>query len=61
VAAGAATVVCNGATTGNALWGSTVTVVFAPGVVTTGVVTGPGVAAALPLLPRTPIVLPSLP
>jgi hypothetical protein len=76
VVAGVATVTCNGATAGNALQGSTVTVVFAPGVVVTGTITGPGGIGAAgaglflpplppppppPLLPPPPMVPPVMP
>jgi hypothetical protein len=44
-------VACTGTTAGNALQGSTVTVVFAAGVTATGIVTG---TIALPLLPPPP-------
>jgi hypothetical protein len=67
VAAGAATVSCVGTTGANALQGSLVTVVFAPGVAAAGTVSGPGAAAAggaaravvavvavVPLLPPLP-------
>jgi hypothetical protein len=59
VQVGASTVACNGTTVGNALQGSTVTVVFAPGVTSTGIITGPGASAAAgavvpPLLPPPP-------
>jgi hypothetical protein len=66
VVAGVVTVVCNGITAANALQGSVVTVVFAPGVVAVGTVTGPGagaglaglgVAGVLPLLPPPPPIL----
>jgi hypothetical protein len=59
VGAGAGTVTCNGTTAGNALQGSTVTVVFAAGIVATGTVSGPGVLPLLPPLP--PLLLPPLP
>ena len=39
---GTTTVACTGTTAGNALQGSTVTVVFAPGVVSVGTINGPG-------------------
>jgi hypothetical protein len=61
VAAGAGTVGCGGTTGANALQGSTVVVVFGPGRIATGTVTGPGPRAllALPLLPPPPpLVLP---
>jgi hypothetical protein len=70
VVAGVATVACNGVTAANALQGSMVTVVFAPGVVAVGTVTGPGAGAglarlgaagALPLLPPPPPILLPLP
>ncbi|HEY7060936.1 MAG TPA: hypothetical protein VII06_05605 [Chloroflexota bacterium] len=67
VVVGVPTVTCSGTTVGNALQGSTVTVVFAPGVVVTGTITGPGAAAALaaaippPLPPPPPPPLPLLP
>jgi hypothetical protein len=63
VVAGVPTVACNGTTAGNALQGSTVTVVFAAGVVSVGTITGPGVAAVVaPLLPPPPpIILPPPP
>jgi hypothetical protein len=67
VAAGAATVACAGTTPANALQTSTVTVVFAPGVVAVGVIRGPGAgAAAVPLLlpppisPSSPPIMPPL-
>jgi hypothetical protein len=68
--AGAASVSCMGTTGANALRGSVVTVVFAPGVTAVGSVTGPGGASgtgtlvatiAVPLLPPPPpILLPPL-
>jgi hypothetical protein len=73
VAADAGTVACAGTTSGNALQGSVLTVVFAPGVVAVGTVTGPGPAvpagaaplggAAVSLLlpPPPPILLPPPP
>jgi hypothetical protein len=51
VVAGASSVACSGTTIRNALQGSTVTVVFAAGVTSTGTVSGPG---ARPLLPPPP-------
>jgi hypothetical protein len=55
VVAGVTTVACSGTTAGNALQGSTVTVVFAPGVTSTGTITGPGAAAVvIPVLPPPP-------
>src|SRR5262249_3016130 len=56
VAAGVTTVTCTGTTTGNALQGSTVTVVFAPGITVTGTIPGPrGIANHIPpLLPPPP-------
>jgi hypothetical protein len=51
VAVGAPTVSCVGVTAGNALQGSTVTVVFAPGVVVVGTVTGPAGAPPAPAAP----------
>jgi hypothetical protein len=66
VVAGVATVACNGTTTGNALQGSTVTVVFAPGVTSTGIITGAGPVVPtptpvrfIPPVPALPPVLPS--
>jgi hypothetical protein len=67
VAAGVGTVSCVGTTAANALQGSTVVVVFGPGLIATGSVTGPGPRAAqallaLPLLPPPPpLLLPPLP
>jgi len=65
VAAGTPTVTCVGTTTGNALQGSTVTVVFPGGAKVTGTVTGPGLVALVPPLPPPPppppIVLPPVP
>jgi hypothetical protein len=61
VAAGAATVVCAGTTAGNALQTSTVTVVFAPGVTSVGVINGPGAGAAAAPLPLLPAVFPPPP
>jgi hypothetical protein len=59
VAAGAGTVGCGGTTAANALQGSTVVVVFGPGRIATGTVSGPGPRAllALPLLPPPPPLL----
>jgi hypothetical protein len=64
VAVGGGTVACIGTTAANALQGSVVTVVFAPGVVATGTVTGPGIGpgalgpvGGLPLLPPPPPIL----
>jgi len=48
VLAGVPTVTCSGTTVGNALQGSLVVVVFAPGARVTGVVTGPGAPAVPP-------------
>ncbi|HEY7063333.1 MAG TPA: hypothetical protein VII06_17780 [Chloroflexota bacterium] len=59
VPAGAPTVACNGATPGNALQGSIVTVVFPGGLLVTGTVSGPGALAALPPLP--PLAPPPMP
>jgi len=59
VAAGVGTVSCAGPTAGNALQGSTVTVVFPGGAIATGSVNGPG--APPPLPPPPPIVLPPPP
>jgi hypothetical protein len=65
VVAGVATVTCTGTTTGNALQGSTVSVVFAVGVIATGIVNGPGFATLvpppLPLLPPPLALLPPPP
>ncbi|HEY7064421.1 MAG TPA: hypothetical protein VII06_23285 [Chloroflexota bacterium] len=65
VIAGVTTVTCSGTTVGNALQGSTVTVVFAVGIVATGTVTGPGAATLvlppLPLLPPPVALLPPPP
>jgi hypothetical protein len=55
VVGGVGTVACNGTTVGNALLGSTVTVVFAPGITATGTITGPGGSVNnIPLLPPPP-------
>jgi hypothetical protein len=61
VVAGAAIATCAGTTGGNALQGSAVVVVFAPGVTAVGTVTGPGGAGAaavpvavVPSAPRVP-------
>jgi hypothetical protein len=52
-------VLCDGITIGNALQGSTVTVVFATGVRVTGIVTGPGPRPVVsPLLPPPPQLMP---
>ena len=70
VAAGVGTVTCTGTTVGNALQGSTVAVVFGPGVVVTGMVNGPGPRAAgivvvppalPPGVPPPPLLLPPAP
>jgi len=72
VVAGATTVTCVGTTAANALLSSTATVVFAPGVIAVGTVTGPGGAVppsplparALlppPFVPPPPLVLPPPP
>jgi phospholipase C len=61
VAAGVPTVTCNGTTGGNALQGSTVAVVFAPGVVVTGTIAGPGPRGAGTLGGPPPPLLPPLP
>ncbi len=58
IVAGAGTVACVGTTAGNALAGSTATVVLAPGVTAVGIVNG---TIAAPLLPPPPIVLPPPP
>jgi len=58
VVGGGATVTCTGATTGNALQGSTVTVVFAPGVFAVGTITAPGIATRV--APPVPLLLPPL-
>ena len=57
VTVGATTVTCTGTTLGPALQGSTVTVVFTPGVAATGTVTGLGGRLA----PPPPIILPPPP
>jgi hypothetical protein len=61
VAAGATTVTCAVTTVGNALLGSNITVVFAPGIFSVGTVQGPGpiglqalASAPPPLLPPPP-------
>jgi hypothetical protein len=58
VAAGATTVACSGATVGNALQSSLVTVVLGPGMIVTGIISGVG-PRGVP--PAPPIVLPPPP
>jgi hypothetical protein len=64
VVAGVSTATCTGTTAANALQGSLVTIVFAPGVTVTGTVSGPGpgqravvAAGAAPLVPPAPPIL----